>query len=442
MSIEVAKSAGFCFGVDRAVQMVYQLLDEGKKVYTLGPIIHNPQMIAELEARGVEIIETVEHAPKDGTIVIRAHGVPQETMDSIARQHAVCSDATCPFVTKIHKIVEKESAKGQTIIIIGDAKHPEIIGIHGHCSSKCYIVNSAQELQNLSESEPNLINQPISVVVQTTFHVIEWKNCLKILKRVYTNATIFDTICNATAKRQSEAVELAKKSDLMIIIGGKHSSNTAKLYDVCKPHCVTYLIETAQELPVAQVKAAKNVGITAGASTPASIIKEVLVTMTDIKAGEGHFEENTELSFAEMLEESLKSLNTDEKVRGVVVGIAPNEIQVDVGRKQAGFVPASELSSDPNAKPEDIVKIGDEIELLIMRTNDQEGTIMLSKKRLDAIKGWDVVAKAEEDGTVLTGVVTEVIKGGVIAVTNGVRVFIPASQATATRGEPLEMLLK
>ena len=294
----------------------------------------------------------------------------------------------------------------------------------------------------MSESEPNLVNQPISVVVQTTFHVIEWKNCLKILKRVYTNATIFDTICNATAKRQSEAVELAKKSDLMIIIGGKHSSNTAKLYDVCKPHCVTYLIETAQELPVAQVKAAKNVGITAGASTPASIIKEVLVTMTDIKAGEGHFEENTELSFAEMLEESLKSLNTDEKVRGVVVGIAPNEIQVDVGRKQAGFVPASELSSDPNAKPEDIVKIGDEIELLIMRTNDQEGTIMLSKKRLDAIKGWDVVAKAEEDGTVLTGVVTEVIKGGVIAVTNGVRVFIPASQATATRGEPLENLLK
>ena len=294
----------------------------------------------------------------------------------------------------------------------------------------------------MSESEPNLVNQPISVVVQTTFHVIEWKNCLKILKRVYTNATIFDTICNATAKRQSEAVELAKKSDLMIIIGGKHSSNTAKLYDVCKPHCVTYLIETAQELPVAQVKAAKNVGITAGASTPASIIKEVLVTMTDIKAGEGHFEENTELSFAEMLEESLKSLNTDEKVRGVVVGIAPNEIQVDGGRKQAGFVPASELSSDPNAKPEDIVKIGDEIELLIMRTNDQEGTIMLSKKRLDAIKGWDVVAKAEEDGTVLTGVVTEVIKGGVIAVTNGVRVFIPASQATATRGEPLENLLK
>ena len=314
-------------------------------------------------------------------------------------------------------------------------------GIRGHCQS-CYVFKNAKDLEDLTNNFPDLKNKPACFVAQTTFSVAEWENCLEIIKKVYTNATIFDTICNATAKRQSEAVELAKKSDLMIIIGGKHSSNTAKLYDVCKPHCVTYLIETAQELPVAQVKAAKNVGITAGASTPASIIKEVLVTMTDIKAGEGHFEENTELSFAEMLEESLKSLNTDEKVRGVVVGIAPNEIQVDVGRKQAGFVPASELSSDPNAKPEDIVKIGDEIELLIMRTNDQEGTIMLSKKRLDAIKGWDVVAKAEEDGTVLTGVVTEVIKGGVIAVTNGVRVFIPASQATATRGEPLENLLK
>ena len=190
---------------------------------------------------------------------------------------------------------------------------------------------------------------------------------------------------------------MAKKSDLMIIIGGKHSSNTAKLYDVCKPHCVTYLIETAQELPVAQVKAAKNVGITAGASTPAIfIIKEVLVTMTDIKAGEGHFEENTELSFAEMLEESLKSLNTDEKVRGVVVGIAPNEIQVDVGRKQAGFVPASELSSDPNAKPEDIVKIGDEIELLIMRTNDQEGTIMLSKNVWMQLKAGTLLQKQKK----------------------------------------------
>ncbi len=442
MNIKVAESAGFCFGVDRAIQIVYHLLDEGKKVYTLGPIIHNSQIIEELELRGVQILETVDHAPKDGTIVVRAHGVPKVTADSIVEQQAACADATCPFVTKIHEIVQDESAKGQTILIIGDAKHPEIIGIQGHCCGECYIVNSAQELQNLSQAVPALVDKPVSVVVQTTFHVAEWENCLKILKRVYTNASIFDTICNATEKRQSDAVELAQKSDLMIVIGGRHSSNTAKLCDVCKPYCTTYLVETANELPIAQIKAAKNVGITAGASTPASIIKEVLVTMTDIKVGQDQSEENTELSFEEMLEESLKSLNTDEKVRGVVVGIAPNEIQVDVGRKQAGFVPASELSFDPNARPEDIVKIGDELDLLIMRTNDQEGTIMLSKKRLDAFKGWDIVSKAEEEGTVLTGYVTDVIKGGVIAITNGVRIFIPASQATEIRGQALETLLK
>ena len=276
----------------------------------------------------------------------------------------------------------------------------------------------------------------MTVVVQTTFNVEEFKICLKILKRVCTNATIFDTICNATVNRQSEAVELAKKSDLMVIIGGKHSSNTVKLYDVCRDYCDTVLIESADELPMEKVRAADTVSITAGASTPAAIIKEALNIMSVEK-----IEEMNE-NFAEMLEESLKSFDTNDKVHGVVVGVYPNEVTVDVGRKQAGFIPANELSSDPNAKPEDLVKVGDELDLLIMRTNDQEGTIMLSKKRLDAQKGWEVVAQAEEDGTVLTGTVTEIIKGGVIAVTNGVRVFIPASQATASRGDSLDDLLK
>ena len=226
----------------------------------------------------------------------------------------------------------------------------------------------------------------------------------------------------------------------MIVVGGKHSSNTAKLKAVCSPYCPTMLIETADELPVLQ--GVHKVGITAGASTPAHIIKEVLVTMSEInESAVQNPTEGTE-SFAEMLEESLKTLNTDEKVHGVVVGIAPNEVYVDVGRKQAGFIPASELSADPNARPEDLVKIGDEMDLLIMRTNDQEGTIMLSKKRLDSIKGWEVIAAAEESGEVLTGTVTEIIKGGLIAVTNGIRVFIPASQATASRGESLDDLLK
>jgi (E)-4-hydroxy-3-methyl-but-2-enyl pyrophosphate reductase len=440
LKITVAESAGFCFGVNRAVKMVYELLESGKNVYTLGPIIHNPQTLAQLEARGVKIVESPDQVPSGGTIVIRSHGVSRAVFDRILALKLDYADATCPFVAKIHSIVSQASNEGKTVLIAGDPLHPEVEGIQGHCTGSFYVFKNAAELQNIAIEK----NHSVCVVAQTTFSVSEWENCLKIIKRVYTNATIFDTICNATAKRQSESAFLSHQCDVMIVIGGRQSSNTAKLRDVCEKNCATYLIETADELPLSALKKAECIGITAGASTPASIIKEVLDTMSEIIEGadQNLTEINAEGNFEEMLEESLKSLNTDEKVRGVVVGITPSEIYVDVGRKQAGFVSASELSADPNVKPEDIVKIGDVLELLIMRTNDQEGTIMLSKKRLDAAKGWENVVAAEENEAVLSGVVTEVIKGGVIAVTNGVRVFIPASQATASRGDLLEDLLK
>lgn len=442
MEITVAKSAGFCFGVNRAVHMVHDLLEKGEKVCTLGPIIHNPQTLQELHAKGVQIVESPGEAPSDATLVIRSHGVPQSVLDEIQARCLKCADATCPFVKKIHMLVSKASAEGKTVLIAGDKNHPEVEGIRGYCGD-CYIFKDAAELEQLTNNIPHLNQKPVLIVAQTTFSVSEWENCLEIIKRVYTNATIFDTICNATAKRQSEAAELSEHCDAMIVIGGRQSSNTAKLRDVCRQNCTTYLIETADELPLPALKGAASVGITAGASTPASIIKEVLVTMSDFIENAGaNSTESADTSFEEMLEESLKSLNTDEKVHGVVVGIAPNEVYVDVGRKQAGFIPVAELSADPNVKPEDLVKIGDEMDLLIMRTNDQEGTIMLSKKRLDAAKGWETIAAAEENEEILTGVVTEVIKGGVIAVSNGVRVFIPASQATASRNDPLEDLLK
>ena len=443
MKIRVAASAGFCFGVNRAVRMVYDLLEKGENVYTLGPIIHNPNMVAELEARGVKIVDSPAQVPPGGTVVIRSHGVSAAVWREIAARDLDCADATCPFVTKIHRIAAAASQKRQTVLIAGDAAHPEVQGIVGHCDSECFVFKNAGELEKLLSLHPDLSRRNICVIAQTTFSVSEWRNCLEILKKVCTNATIFDTICNATVQRQLEALELSKKSDLMLVIGGRQSSNTAKLRDVCRGSCETCLIEKAEEIPRAALLRAHSIGVTAGASTPASIIKEVLDTMSEIIEGADQTAvESTDTNFEEMLEESLKSLNTDEKVHGVVVGISPTEIYVDVGRKQAGFVPISELSADPNAKPEDLVKIGDEMDLLIMRTNDQEGTIMLSKKRLDAVKGWENIAAAEEDGTILTGIVTEVIKGGVIAVTGGVRVFIPASQATASRGEPLEDLLK
>ena len=442
MKILVAKSAGFCFGVSRAVRMVNGLLDDGKQVCTLGPIIHNPQTLRQLEERGVSIVETPGEVPPGATLVIRSHGVERSVYDEIAARGIECCDATCPFVQKIQRIVARASEEGRTVLVAGDASHPEVQGILGHCAGRCFVFKNAEELKRLVEGAFFSADEPLCVVAQTTFSVCEWEICLEIIKRVYTNAAVFDTICNATAIRQSEAAELSRRCDAMIVIGGRQSSNTAKLFELCKKNGTAYLVESADELPLPALQQAGCIGITAGASTPASIIKEVLVTMSEVNQGAAPKEPTTEGSFEEMLEESLKSLNTDEKVHGVVVGVTPNEVLVDVGRKQAGYVPVSELSADPNAKPEDLVKIGDEMDLLIMRTNDQEGTIMLSKRRLDATKGWERVVSAEEDQSVLDGVVTEIIKGGLIAVTNGVRVFIPASQATASRNDPLEDLLK
>jgi (E)-4-hydroxy-3-methyl-but-2-enyl pyrophosphate reductase len=451
MQITVASSAGFCFGVNRAVKMVSELLDAGKKVCTLGPIIHNPQTLKEFEERGVTIAHHVAEAPQDATLVIRSHGVGQNIYDEIAERGLSFCDATCPFVAKIHAIVKKASAEGRTVLVAGNPDHPEVQGILGHCSGPSFVFRSAAELQKIASEQENLKESPVCVVSQTTFSVAEWENCLEIVRKVYTNAVVFDTICNVTAIRQKEAAELSRVCDAMIVIGGRESSNTAKLFNVCRANCNTFFVEAVDELPIEALKKAKRVGITAGASTPASIIKEVFDTMSEVNetaqtAGEAAVENTKENpaegNFEEMLEESLKTLNTDEKVHGVVVGVTPTEVLVDVGRKQAGYIPASELSADPNVKPEDVVKVGDEMDLLIMRTNDQEGTIMLSKKRFDAVKGWEEVVAAAENNTVLEGTVTEVVKGGVIAVTKGVRVFIPASQATASRNDPLEDLLK
>lgn len=429
--IMLADTAGFCFGVDRAVNLVYDLLERGAKVATVGPIIHNPQVVEDLSRRGVYMTESHEEIPKDYTLVIRSHGVTQEVEDSLKAVNTALMDATCPFVKKIHRLAERAQQEGKVFLLAGDRNHPEVQGILGHNFGQQYVFKNEDELKKLFIDKPSLADADIMVVQQTTLNTEEWDNTLKTLKKLCTNLSIFDTICNATAKRQEEARKLAQISDVMLVIGGRESSNTAKLYEICSRYCPTYLIETAAELP--EIKG-DIVGITAGASTPASIIKEVLVTMTDMN-------QNSEQNFEEMLEESLKSLNTDEKVRGIVVSISPTEVYVDVGRKQAGFVPAAELSNDPDAKPEDIVKIGDELELLIMKTNDQEGTIMLSKRRVDAMKGWDEIEAAQESQEILTGKVIEVVKGGVIVLKDAMRIFVPASQATASRGEDLNELM-
>ncbi len=438
MKITVAKTAGFCFGVNRAVEIVNSLADKKTNVCTLGPIIHNKEMVTELEQKGVYSIDDLAQAEKFDTVVIRSHGVSKAVTDTLKGMSCEMVDATCPFVSKIHRIVAKAGEQSKTVLIAGDKNHPEVMGIVGHCVNECYTFKDEGELSSALDIILSKNIKDICVVAQTTFDITLWEKCLKNIKKVYTNAEIFDTICNATSERQAEAAALSKASDCMIIIGDKHSSNTCKLFSICKRNCDnTFLVETANDLDLDVIRNSVAIGVTAGASTPARIIKEVLDTMNDVIKSSETIE--TE-SFEAMLEESLKSLNTNERVMGTVVGIAPNEVFVDVGRKQAGFIPLDELSATPINNPEEVVKIGDELELLIMKTNDQEGTIMLSKRRVDAKKGWELLEKAYEAKEVLTGVVTEVVSGGVIVVANDTRVFIPASQATLNRDDDLEAL--
>ena len=438
MSIKKAESAGFCFGVNRAINIVNDLIVNDVKVCTLGPIIHNMELVRELKEKGCRPIDDIDELKDGETLVIRSHGVPKSVIDKLGAKGIDYKDATCPFVKKIHNIVAQANPDSDIVLIAGNKNHPEVQGIIGNCFAECYTFNNEAELEEILPIILKKNNTNLKVVAQTTFDTKEWEKSVKKIKKLCTNVKIFDTICNATSVRQSEADLIAAQSDFMIVIGDRHSSNTAKLFDICKRRCSdTVLIETARELDTAKVRAAKDIGVTAGASTPTRIIKEVLDTMSEIKSGETNVEE----SFEELLEESLKNLNTNERVMGTVISIAPNEVQVDVGRKQTGFIPVSELSNDPNAKPEDIVKIGDKIELLIMKTNDQEGTIMLSKRRVDAQKGWEELQGKVESQEILTSNVTEAVKGGVIVLYNNVRVFIPASQATASRDEKLEDLV-
>ncbi|MDO4495684.1 MAG: bifunctional 4-hydroxy-3-methylbut-2-enyl diphosphate reductase/30S ribosomal protein S1 [Clostridiaceae bacterium] len=452
MRITLAKTAGFCFGVDRAVNMAYEVAKTGRSAVMLGELIHNAFVTEQLEKKGLSVISSPLQAQNGQTVIIRAHGVGREVYEQLEAAGAEVCDATCPFVRKIHNIVLKNSAEDMPVLIAGDPNHPEVIGIRGYCRGQAFVFSNSDELEKILTENTELCKKRIIVVSQTTFSQNEWKNCKEKIKIYCTNAKIFDTICLATEKRQTEAAALSEKCDMMIIIGGRHSSNTAKLKAVCSENCETHLVERAEELKTINFSHCAEIGVTAGASTPSAIIKEVLLEMSEIVKETTNIQveevpseaANTadEMDFSAALEASLSNMSTDQKVKGVVMGITPTEIQVDIGRKHAGFVPMDEYSADPNADAAKELKVGDEIDLIIMKTNDVEGTVMLSKKRFDAQKAWVDIIDAEEDGRILEGTVTEVIKGGVLVVSNGVRVFIPASLATERRDEPLEELLK
>ena len=432
--------------------MAYEVAETGRSAVMLGELIHNAFVTEQLEKKGLSVISSPIQAQNGQTVIIRAHGVGREVYEQLEAAGAEVCDATCPFVRKIHNIVLKNSAEDTPVLIAGDPNHPEVIGIRGYCRGQAFVFSNSDELEKILTENAELCKKRIMVVSQTTFSQNEWKNCKEKIKIYCTNAKIFDTICLATEKRQTEAAALSEKCDMMIIIGGRHSSNTAKLKAVCSENCETHLVERAEELKTINFSHCAEIGVTAGASTPSAIIKEVLLEMSEIVKETTNIQveevpseaANTadEMDFSAALEASLSNMSTDQKVKGVVMGITPTEIQVDIGRKHAGFVPMDEYSADPNADAAKELKVGDEIDLIIMKTNDAEGTVMLSKKRFDAQKAWVDIIDAEEDGRILEGTVTEVIKGGVLVVSNGVRVFIPASLATERRDEPLEELLK
>lgn len=437
MRIVTAEKSGFCFGVARAVALVYRLTEQGERVCMLGPIIHNDQVSQDLQRRGVRIIADPDEAQEGEVVVIRSHGEPPAVYAKLRARGLRVEDATCPFVAKIHRIVEEQSQAGKIVLLAGDRNHPEIQAILGYCHGDAHVFADDVELRRLAEENPQFSQKHIILASQTTFSQKMWEKCVEITKSIYTNVIIFGTICSATFERQAEAEKLAQKADLMIVVGGKHSSNTVKLAELCGQYCPAYHIETAGELSEIDCSQAAFIGITAGASTPAYIIKEVQTTMSEALKNQ-----NEEFDFAEALEQSFKKIYTGNKVKGVITALNNNEAIVDVGTKHTGYIPLSELTDDPGLKPADVVNIGDEIDLIVTKINDQDGIITLSKKKVDAVIGFEKIVKAHEEDAVLEGVVVNVVKGGLLVSANSVKVFVPASQATLHRQEKLDSLLK
>ena len=439
----LAESAGFCYGVRRALDLALQAADENGGAVSLGQLIHNPDAVEMLRRHGVREAASIEEITSGDTVVIRSHGISKAELQRLEKTGAKIVDATCPSVAKVHRLAEEESAAGRLIILLGDAGHPEVIATAGWCED-CLIFSDEESLVKYFDEHPDISKKPLSILAQTTAERIFYENCIKKIKKRCTNVKEFDTICYATKKRQEEARALSSVCDGMIVIGGRNSANSRHLAEICREACNNVVfVENAGQLNPKLFQGCAKVGITAGASTPAWIIKEVNQTMSDEIIVNETAEEITapqvdnaieqpaevhEESFEEMLEKSFKTLHTGGKVIGTVTAITGTEVTVDLGAKQSGYITLDELSEDGSAKPEDIVKVGDEIETFVMRVNDADGTVMLSKKRLDAVKAWDEINEAKNEKTVLEGKVTESNKGGVVVLAKGIRVFVPASQ--------------
>ena len=464
----LAKSAGFCFGVSRSVKMAEELLKSGP-CKSLGPLIHNEDVVSDLARRGLEVISDPSEVRPGDRVMIRSHGVSQAVEDALRAAGAEITDATCPNVSRIHRLVAEASANGRQVIVIGTAGHPEVQAICGRCTEPV-VVGNAAELANWLENNVDKQTEPITVVVQTTQTENNLRECEKLIKKWCTKAEIFDTICFATSIRQEEAVKLASACGAMVVIGGKNSANSLHLAELCAERCAnTQFVENSAQLDTGVLRDVETIGMTAGASAPSWIIKEVLDKMSDeimiqenpeaapveeapVQAVEQPAEEAApaveaeaapaEKSFDEMLEDSLKTIYNGDKVSGVVVAITPTEVSIDLGTKYSAFIPTTEFTEDGEVKLEDAVHVGDTVEAIVVRVNDVEGTAQLSKKRMDAVKNWADIEAAQEAGTVVEGTVTEENKGGVVVSVKGIRVFVPASQSGLPKDTPMTQLVK
>ena len=436
MKINLSKYAGFCPGVRRADETVRERIKsarDGERIYTLGHLIHNRLYNEELESIGVSSIdfEDVEkeyfsRPNKPMTVIIRTHGITKDKCDFLVKldtenENFTVIDATCPFVKKIHKIAEENTGDDTCFLLFCDPGHPEAIGTMSYAKGEKLAFSSLEELQAYDFG-----NKLPILCAQTTQNLVEFKKIKKFLKNLCTNAKIFGTICSVTENRQDEATKIAKESDLMIVIGGHESSNTHKLYDLCSLECPTIWIESYTDLLTDFPDNAKCVGITAGASTPDGIIMEVLKEMEN---------------FTELLEGSIKSLHTGDTVVGTVFTIDKAEIKLDLGAKFTGVLTKDQITDDPNAVLTEMFKIGDEIEVFVIRVEDGKGIATVSKKRVDRDNSWVILKSAFDNGDVLEGKVVSVVKGGVILSTSGNTVFVPASQTGVAKGGDLSALV-
>ncbi len=428
--VKLAKTAGFCYGVKRAVDEVYAAAEKGDKICTLGKLIHNEQAVSDLESKGVYSYESISDIPEDTRVIIRTHGVPQSVYNELESLKKPYTDLTCPFVEKIHKIVKEHYEKGEKIIIVGDEKHPEVIGINGWCNNEAFVLYDTEK-----HIPTEYAQNPCCVVAQTTINKKKFVQIVHFIKKTCKEVQFFDTICNATTKRQEEAAQLAAESDVMLVVGGMESSNTAKLFEISKSLCEeTFHIQTHEDIPQ-KINKNRKIGITAGASTPGCIIEEVVRAMEE--------NQKMEENFAELFEQyGSRTLNNGDIVEGVVVEVRNNEVIVDLGGfKYNGQLSLDQLTDDPTAKTSDLVKPGDDIKVYVIGVNDGEGKVVLSRKKIVQQESWNKVKEAYENGEVLDGKIIKAVKGGVIAHALDTQVFIPARQASERFVQDLQTLV-